>query len=114
MLVQVNNAVAVGPPTSSARSGCWRTTARTRPAARRAAARDRHAGDFNPERIQIDDHSSAAPPSVNVGDRFNAPVIGVVDYNFGNFEVLNTQALPSVTTTGLTREVTSLTGGPTS
>jgi predicted extracellular nuclease len=67
-------------------------------------------GDFNPERIQIDDTLFSKEPAVNVGDTFNAPITGVVGYDFGNYEVLNTSVLPSVTPGGNTRETTALTG----
>ena len=45
-------------------------------------------GDFNPERIQIDDGLySSAPPTVEVGDQL-VDVVGVLSYRFGNYEVL--------------------------
>ncbi len=43
--------------------------------------------DFNPERIVLDDRL-AATPFVNVGDYSEEPIIGVVDYEFGNFKIL--------------------------
>src|SRR5919108_2189013 len=52
-------------------------------------------GDFNPERIQIDDTLFSKEPAVNVGDTFDGVITGVVSYDFGNYEVLNTGALPS-------------------
>ena len=68
-------------------------------------------GDFNPERIQIDDTLLPAPmPLVNVGDELGN-VTGVMSYNFGNFEVLVTDA-PTVTPGGLERETTRLVAGP--
>jgi predicted extracellular nuclease len=67
-------------------------------------------GDFNPERIQIDDTLlPAGLPAVNVGDRL-AGVAGVVSYDFGNFEVLVTEA-PVVTPAGLERKTTALVAG---
>ena len=43
--------------------------------------------DFNPEKIQLDDgFTLGAHPIVNVGDHFTGPVVGVLDYNFSNFE----------------------------
>jgi predicted extracellular nuclease len=66
-------------------------------------------GDFNPERIQIDDALlPGGLPVVAVGDRLGN-VVGVVSYNFGNFEVLVTAA-PTVTPGGLEREATELVG----
>lgn len=68
------------------------------------------AGDFNPERIQIDDlHTVTLLPEVDVGARF-ADMTGVVNYNFGNYEVL-LPAAPVVTeASSLQRETTTLTG----
>jgi predicted extracellular nuclease len=67
-------------------------------------------GDFNPERIQIDDTLFSKEPAVNVGDTFDGAITGVVSYDFGNYEVLNTGALPSVIPGGNTPETTTLTG----
>lgn len=107
MRVRVNNAVVVGPTNSfgeivvvadgganaSVRSGRGGVVIR--------------ANDFNPERIQIDDAIVSNPPNVNVGDSFPGAVVGVMDYSFGNFELLNTQPLPTPTLGGLTREQTA-------
>ncbi|MBN1149321.1 MAG: DUF11 domain-containing protein, partial [Anaerolineales bacterium] len=66
------------------------------------------ADDFNPERVIIDDALYGAEPKVDVGDQFSGPVVGVLDYDFGNFKLLNTAALPP-TTGFLAMEITSLT-----
>lgn len=63
--------------------------------------------DFNPERIIIDDDLISTAPQVNVGDRFTAPITGVLDYSFGNFKLLNSEALPSIISGGLTMETTT-------
>src|SRR5262249_55898523 len=46
-------------------------------------------GDFNPERIQIDDDNGVLPgfssPQVNVGARLG-DVTGIVNYDFGNYQ----------------------------
>ncbi len=67
-------------------------------------------GDFNPERIQIDDLDSATTlPDVDVGARFG-DMTGVVNYAFGNFEVL-VAGTPVVTTAStLQRDSTTLAG----
>jgi uncharacterized protein len=66
-------------------------------------------GDFNPERIQIDDALlPGGLPVVDVGDRLGN-VVGVVSYNFGNFEVLPTAPLTG-TPGGLEPETTALVG----
>jgi hypothetical protein len=60
--------------------------------------------DFNPERIILDD-TLVATPVVNVGDGFATPVLGVMDYSFGNFKLNITGPLARVDG-GLRREVT--------
>lgn len=66
--------------------------------------------DWNPERIVIEPRLITKPPTVNVGDRFNGPITGVVDYNFGNFRLLNSEPLPSATGNPADPEVTALRG----
>ncbi|MCM1989819.1 immunoglobulin-like domain-containing protein [Oceanirhabdus seepicola] len=62
----------------------------------------------NPNTIMIDDVIIENEPSVNVGDKFNDSVVGVMSYGFGMYKVYNTQVLPSVTSAGLQRETTSI------
>ena len=65
-------------------------------------------GDFNPERILLDDLDNAlVMPAVNVGARLG-PVEGVVDYNANNFNVRVITA-PAVLSNDLQRETTALT-----
>jgi uncharacterized protein len=104
MRVQVNDALAVGPRNGfgeipvvgdqSALAGVdsVRGGVLVRPT------------DFNPERIILDD-TLVATPVVNVGDGFAAPVLGVMDYSFGNFKLNITGPLVRVDG-GLQREVT--------
>ncbi len=70
-------------------------------------------GDFNPERIQIDDDSGILPgfvsPEVNAGAQLS-DVTGVVGYNFGNYEIAPTQAFTVTNPRTLTRETTTITG----
>ncbi len=70
-------------------------------------------GDFNPERIQIDDDADLLPgfatPNVAVGDRLG-DVTGVVTYNFGNYEVAPTQSFSVAEAGGLERETSTLKG----
>ncbi|MCO5198361.1 MAG: lamin tail domain-containing protein [Anaerolineae bacterium] len=68
--------------------------------------------DFNPERIIFDDSIVPNPPLVKVGDSFSDPLIGIVDYSFGNFKMLNFDPLPLPNVGGLTREVTPLVADP--
>ena len=60
--------------------------------------------DFNPERIILDD-TLVATPVVNVRDGFASPVVGVMDYSFGNFKLNLTAPLARVDG-GLQRETT--------
>jgi predicted extracellular nuclease/2',3'-cyclic-nucleotide 2'-phosphodiesterase (5'-nucleotidase family) len=72
-------------------------------------------GDFNPERIQVDDDngvSGVVTPLVNLGTRLT-DVTGVVNYDFGNYQVVATQPFTAVAGTGLDdgdREVGTLVG----
>ncbi len=93
MRVRVKGAVAVSPtsrfgeifvrPRGTSPSGLGKRGALTiRP------------GDFNPERIQVDDDfglSPVATPHVKVGDSLG-DVTGVMGYGFGNYEVRFTEA----------------------
>lgn len=66
--------------------------------------------DYNPERIQMDDDLlSGELIAAGVGSNFSS-VTGVLNYAFGNFELLPT-SLPSPTPSSLEREVTTLTSG---
>ncbi|HEY9660191.1 MAG TPA: Calx-beta domain-containing protein, partial [Allocoleopsis sp.] len=69
------------------------------------------ASDFNPERIQIDDlvNSNLTLPTVNVGTQLS-PIVGVVNYDFNNYEVLVSNAPTVVQPSTLQKEVTNLTG----
>jgi len=109
MVVQVNGAVAVGPTSDfgeipvladGGAAGAGLRTPRggivIRP------------GDFNPERIIIDD-AIAPTPAVDVGDSLTSAVIGVIDYSFGNFKLLTTSPLTAVDG-GLAPETTALVG----
>ena len=110
MLVQVNDAVAVGPTSDFgeipvlADNG---VNAGTRTARGGIVIQP---GDFNPERIIIDDAIITSEPQVNVADKFSGSITGIIDYSFSNFKLLNTAPLPSVTSGGLTRETTTFTG----
>lgn len=69
------------------------------------------AGDFNPERIQLQIDGGILPIpalAVDTGDALG-DVTGVVGYSFGNFEVNLTEA-PVAISAGLTAEITPLSG----
>lgn len=71
--------------------------------------------DRNPERIFIADdprlNGLGEVPTPDVGDSFSADVTGIMFYDFGNYVLLPSQALPSLVDGGLPRETTSLLGG---
>lgn len=73
-------------------------------------------GDLNPERIQIQYDSffdllpdGFVPPDVELGDRLS-DVTGVVGYDFGNFQVMVTEAFEIEAESANSREVTALAG----
>ncbi|CAN5218414.1 hypothetical protein BH20ACT13_BH20ACT13_02130 [soil metagenome] len=104
MRVQVNDAVAVGP---TSRFGEIPVVGDDGANAGVRTVRDGvviRPNDFNPERILLDD-TLVPTPLVNVGDHFAAPVVGVLDYSFGNFK-LNVTTSPTRVDDGLAREVT--------
>ena len=115
MLLQVNDAVVVGPRNSFGEAfvvGDNGADAGVRTIRGGILVRDvdpatlgdYRNGDFNPERIQLDD-VLAATPVVNVGDRIPGATVGVLSYDFGNFELLPLTA-PVAVSGGLQREVT--------
>ena len=65
-------------------------------------------GDFNPERLIIDD-ALATTPFVNVGDEFASDPVGVLDYSFGAPKLLVTTN-PGRVDNELVREVTTAQG----
>jgi len=120
MRVQVNNPVVVGPRNSNGEvwtladdgAGASVRTNRGGIVVRDLGpepAGDYASGDFNPERIQLDDAAGTPTPLAHVGDHFSGPAIGVVDFDFGNYEVHLTSPLTRVEG-GLTRETTDAPG----
>lgn len=69
--------------------------------------------DFNPERIQIDVDTGVTPgatvPLVNAGAVLN-DVTGVIDYDFGNYQIVPTHQLSVATASTLQAEVTTIAG----
>jgi predicted extracellular nuclease len=107
MRVQVNNPVTVGPTNSFGEVtvlGDNGANAAVRTARGGIVIR---ANDFNPERIQLDNAILAgSTPQANVGDHFSGAAVGVLDYDFGNFELNLTEPLTTVSG-GLAREATA-------
>jgi predicted extracellular nuclease len=115
MLVQVTNAVVVGPRNSFGEilvladdgAGAGIRTTRGGIVIRDVdpnPAGDYRSGDFNPERIMLDDLLMATP-SVDVADGFTTAPTGVMTYDFANFKIAVTNALMTVDG-GLEREAT--------
>jgi predicted extracellular nuclease len=106
MLVRLNAAIAVGPTNDFGEIPVLGDLGLL------ASIRTNRAGivirenDFNPERVQLDDALTPGTPSMKVRDIFRAPLIGVMDYSFGNFKFLP-KAWPATLSGGLQREQTS-------
>ena len=66
--------------------------------------------DYNPERLIVDAVFVSNPPQVPVGVTFDAPIVGVIDYDYLNYKLYNTQPLPTTSGT-LAPETTSLAPG---
>ncbi len=102
MLVQVNDAVAVGPRNNFGEIAVvsdFGAYAGLRTSRGGIVIRP---GDFNPERIILDD-TLLFTPQVSVGDTFMEPVVGVLDYSFGNYKLYITEPIEPVSG-GLERE----------
>jgi predicted extracellular nuclease len=61
--------------------------------------------DGNPERVTLDDLLTPLP-DVNVGDHYSGPIVGIVDYNFGNPFIEVTSPGLTAVHDGVTRERT--------
>ncbi|MBD2517069.1 SdiA-regulated domain-containing protein [Nostoc sp. FACHB-973] len=112
MRVQVNNPIATSPTATFGTSQeIWVLADNGANATGRTARGGSliSASDFNPERIQIDDLNNALVlPEVNVGTQLST-VVGVVNYDFSNYEVLVSAAPTVVQNSTLQKEVTNLT-----
>ncbi|WP_445635792.1 Dystroglycan-type cadherin-like domain-containing protein [Nostoc sp. DSM 114161] len=112
MLVQVNNPIATSPTGNFGTSEeIWVLADNGANATGRTVRGGSliSPSDFNPERIQIDDLNNALVlPEVNVGTQLST-VVGVVSYDFSNYEVLVSAAPTVVQNSTLEKEVTNLT-----
>jgi len=108
MLVQVNNAVVVGPRNNFGEIFVLSDNGASAGVRTTRGGIVIQANDFNPERIQLDD-AITTTPQADVGDHFTTPAVGVLDYSFGNFEILITAPLTTVPG-GLAQETTAPTG----
>ena len=107
MRVELTDAVAVGPENSfgEIQIASQGTSGTFTPRGGLILTAD----DANPERIVLDDLIQPNPPGVNVGDHFSSPIVGVVNYNFDNFELESNDPVTRVPG-GLTRETTANVG----
>jgi uncharacterized protein len=116
MLVQVNNPVTTSPTANFGTSEEIWVLADNGTNASNVSARGGSlitSSDFNPERIQIDDlNNSLALPDVNVGAKLST-FTGVINYDFGNYEVLVSTPPSVLQASSLQKEATNLTGSPT-
>jgi len=105
MLVQVNQAVAVSPTNDFGEIAVVGDNGANSSLHAPRGGIVIQPGDFNPERIILDDVIIPLP-NLSVGDRFTQPIVGVLDYSFGNFKLL---PIGSVVTApgGLSQETTS-------
>jgi uncharacterized protein len=114
MLVQVNDAVVVGPTSDF---GSNREIPVVVDNGANAGVRTARGGviirptDFNPERIILNDLIASGPtlPPVNVGDSYPGTTAGVIDYSFGNYK-LQVISLPPLSDNGLMQEITTPAG----
>ncbi len=90
MLVQVNNAVVVGPTNAYKEIVLLADSGQDASVLTPRGGIVVQADDFNPERIILDDLLNETP-FVNVGDHSEAPIIGVMDYDYGNYKLLITE-----------------------
>jgi uncharacterized protein len=102
MRVQLSNAAVVGPTTANGELPVVPAGSGTRSARGGIVAQ---AGDFNPERIFVD-NTLATVPTAKVGDTLSGTTVGVLDYSFGNYK-LEVTATPALTSGGLARETTA-------
>src|SRR5262245_26265777 len=106
MRVQLNNAVAVGPTEPD-----FGETPVIGDDGANASLRTNRGGlllrpdDGNPERVTLDDLLTPLP-NVNVGDHYSGPVVGIIDYNFGNPFIEVTSPGLTAIHDGVTRETT--------
>jgi predicted extracellular nuclease len=109
MRVQVNNPIATGPTNSFGEISVLADSASTADSSTPRGGAFVSPGDFNPERIILDD-VLADTPVVDTG-AIGSVAVGVMDYSFGNFKLLVTTQ-PAFVNIGLAREVTSATLSP--
>jgi hypothetical protein len=86
MRVELDNAQVVGPTNSFGETEVVPVGSSIRTSRGGIVAR---ADDFNPERVVLAP-TLANVPTANVGDSYRGATVGVLDYDFGNYEILPT------------------------
>ena len=103
MRVRVNKAWVVGPTTDFGEIPIVGDTADRAGIMTNRGGVVVRSNDFNPERIHLDDRLMPVP-DLNVGDRFGTPVVGILDYSFGNFKLDVSEPFTTISE-GLEQEV---------
>jgi predicted extracellular nuclease len=110
MLVQVNGARVVGPANSFGEIWVVGDGGANASGVNARGGLTVTAGDFNPERIQVDVGLLGLPiPAANVGDAA-AIVVGAFTYDFGNYRLLPA-VMPAFVSGGLARTTSTVASG---
>ena len=103
MLIQINDAMVVGPTNAYKEIVVVGDMGAHAGVLSELGGLVIQADDFNPERIVLDD-LLVELPYVDMGDYATEPIIGVVDFDYGNFKILPFETV-RFTSGGLTQEV---------
>jgi predicted extracellular nuclease len=71
----------------------------------------RRPGVDHPAQILVDDRIVGSPPMLRTGDRLSESIVGILDYSFGSFKLLNPERLPGEVSGTTTRGTTDLVSG---
>lgn len=102
MLIQINDALVVGPTNAYKEIVVVGDMGAHAGVLSELGSLVIQADDFNPERIILDD-LLVELPYVDMGDYATEPIIGVVDFDYGNFKILPFESV-HFTSGGLTQE----------
>ena len=103
MLIQINDALVVGPTNAYKEIVVVGDMGAQAGVLSSLGGLVIQADDFNPERIVLDD-LLVELPYVDMGDYATEPIIGVVDFDYGNFKILPFESV-HFTSGGLSQEV---------
>jgi predicted extracellular nuclease len=102
MLIQINDALVVGPTNAYKEIVVVGDMGAHAGVLSELGSLVIQADDFNPERIILDD-LLVELPYVDMGDYATEPIVGVVDFDYGNFKILPFESV-HFTSGGLTQE----------